>query len=192
MSDAFANGYHTWRPLVAFVPNTTNSGSATLNVAGLGAKTLKESDCSTNLSASALTGGTMYLFSYNGTYFCQGSSSGGGGGSGNTVYCVGSASATAATCAGVPSGATTYTGMSGAFTAGATSTGAPLTVNVNSLGAKNVYLNGAATSTTNFVISGQVYAMTYDGTEIQLSQPISSPDRSRLAPVHHRSLVLVR
>ncbi len=59
--------------LISFIPQTTNSGSSTVNVAGLGAKTLKQSDCSTNLSASALTGGSTYLFAYNGTVFCQGS-----------------------------------------------------------------------------------------------------------------------
>lgn len=66
--------------LITFVPQTTNSGSATLNVAALGAKTLKQSDCATNLSASALTGGSAYLFSYNGTVLCQSAGAGGGGG----------------------------------------------------------------------------------------------------------------
>lgn len=97
-----------------------------------------------------------------------------GSGSGNATYCSGSASATAATCTGTPA-PTTYTGLTGSFAAGATSTGAPLTVNINSLGAKSIYLNGTATSATNFVISGQVYSFTYDGTEIQLSQPSSFP-----------------
>ena len=94
---------------------------------------------------------------------------------GNTLYCSGSASATAATCAGVPSGAVTYTNMTGFFIAGANSTGAPLTVNMNSLGAKNVYLNGAATSATNAVVTGQIYPFYYDGTEIQLIAPGISP-----------------
>jgi hypothetical protein len=50
-----------------------------------------------------------------------------------------------------------------------------LTLNINSLGAKNVYLNGTATSATNFVTVGQVYTMGYDGTEIVLSQPVVFP-----------------
>jgi hypothetical protein len=93
-------------------------------------------------------------------------------GGGNVLYCSGSASATAATCAGVPSGATTYTNMTGFFIAGATSTGAPLTANVNSLGAKNVYLNGIATSASNIVMNGYTYPFYYDGTEIQLTAPL--------------------
>ncbi len=71
--------------LISFIPQTTNSGSSTVNVAALGVKTLKQSDCSTNLSASALTGGSTYLFAYNGTVFCQGSSSGSGGGTTVTI-----------------------------------------------------------------------------------------------------------
>src|SRR6185437_8499848 len=67
---------------VAFVPQTTNTASSTLNVAGLGAVTMKQSDCASNLAASALTGGTMYFFQYNGTVFCQVST---GGGSGATL-----------------------------------------------------------------------------------------------------------
>lgn len=63
--------------IVSFKPQATNSGSATLNVAGLGAKTLKAADCTTNLAASALTGGSTYLFSYDGTNFCQSSSASG-------------------------------------------------------------------------------------------------------------------
>lgn len=68
--------------IVTFVPQTTNTASSTLNVAALGVKTLKQSDCTTNLAASALLGGSAYLFSYNGTVFCQ--SAGASGGSGVT------------------------------------------------------------------------------------------------------------
>lgn len=66
--------------IIAFVPQVTNSGSATVNVSGLGAKTLKQLDCSSNLAASALTGGDMYIFAYNGTNFCQTSGGSGTGG----------------------------------------------------------------------------------------------------------------
>jgi hypothetical protein len=64
--------------LIALIPQTTNTASSTVNVAGLGVKTLKQSDCATNLSASAMTGGDVYLFAYNGTLFCQATSAGGG------------------------------------------------------------------------------------------------------------------
>jgi hypothetical protein len=64
--------------VVSFVPQTTNSGTSTLNVFSLGAKTLKQSDGSTNVAASALTGGSAYSFQYDGTNFRQVSSSGSG------------------------------------------------------------------------------------------------------------------
>ncbi len=59
---------------------------STLNVAGLGAVTLKQSDCASNLAASALTGGTMYFFQYNGTVFCQVSTGAGSGATLPTVF----------------------------------------------------------------------------------------------------------
>lgn len=63
--------------LLALTPQTTNSGTTpTVNVAGLGAKNLKGSD-GNNLAASALTGGTAYLFNYNGTSFIEVSAGGG-------------------------------------------------------------------------------------------------------------------
>lgn len=62
--------------IVAFKPQTTNGATPDLDVGGLGAKNLKQADCSTAVSASALTGGSMYTFVYDGTSLCQASSSG--------------------------------------------------------------------------------------------------------------------
>jgi len=63
--------------IVAFTPQTTNTGTSTLNVAGLGAVTLKQANGSTNVAASALAGGSTYLFQYNGTNFVQLGATGG-------------------------------------------------------------------------------------------------------------------
>ena len=65
--------------IVSFKPQTTNTGTSTLNVAGLGAKTLKASDGSTDISSGQLVGGTTYSFSYDGTNLVQTSSAGSGG-----------------------------------------------------------------------------------------------------------------
>lgn len=62
---------------VTFVPQTTNTGASTLNVASLGAKNLLASDGVTTMTAGALVGGKAYSFTYNGTAFVQTSSSGG-------------------------------------------------------------------------------------------------------------------
>jgi hypothetical protein len=57
--------------ILEFSPQTTNSGPATLNVAGLGAKALKWSDCTTNLSSNTLIAGKWYHLLYNGTNLCR-------------------------------------------------------------------------------------------------------------------------
>ena len=62
--DAYASGQR-----FAVKWNHTNSGSATLNVDGLGAKTIKKRDASTNCSASDLVSGTYAIVSYDGTNF---------------------------------------------------------------------------------------------------------------------------
>lgn len=62
---------------VTFVPQTTNTGASTLNVASLGAKNLLASDGVTTMTSGALVGGKAYSFTYNGTAFVQTSSSGG-------------------------------------------------------------------------------------------------------------------
>jgi hypothetical protein len=152
----------------------TYPNPSVISGAHLGAATVPHSA----IAATAVTPGsytnTNITVAADGSIIAAANGSSGGAG-GNVIYCVGSASATAATCAGIPSGATTYTNMTGVFLAGATSTGAPLTGNINSLGAKNVFLNGAATSATNFVISGQLYSFAYDGTQIQLVQASQFP-----------------
>lgn len=57
--------------LVVFTPRAANTAAATLNVSGLGARALKQADCATNVAPGALAEGASYLFSYNGTDFCQ-------------------------------------------------------------------------------------------------------------------------
>lgn len=57
--------------IVVFTPQTTNTGAATLSVAGLGAKNLKQSDGTVDLGAGALLGGNTYIFVYDGTVLRQ-------------------------------------------------------------------------------------------------------------------------
>lgn len=55
--------------MVVFKPQTTNTGASTLNVAGLGAKSLKEQDGSTNVTSGELVGGKAYIFQYDSVNF---------------------------------------------------------------------------------------------------------------------------
>lgn len=108
--------------IVIFVPQTTNTGTSTLNIATLGAKTLKASDGTTNISSGQLIGGTAYSFAYDGTNLRQVSSSGGaGGGTGNaaelvTTTCVGCSSATF-TCGSATAATVTSFKLSAALSA---------------------------------------------------------------------------
>ena len=101
--------------LITFVPQTTNSGTATVNVASLGGKTLKLPDCSTNVPASGLTGGTAYIFSYNGTNFCQSFGAAGAAGTNGAGY-----AATSTTSLAIGLGSTAFTTQAGlAYSVGA-------------------------------------------------------------------------
>lgn len=53
------------------------------------------------------------------------------------------------------------------FKAAATNTGAT-TINVNSLGTKNIYKNGTSALTGGEIVTGGIYTVTYDGTQFQL------------------------
>ena len=69
---------------------------------------------------------------------------------------------------GTPAAVDSYVlGQTFRFLATATNTTAT-TVNINSLGAKNLYQNGAALSGGE-IVSGRIYCMTYDGTQFQLN-----------------------
>lgn len=86
---------------------------------------------------------------------------------GPTVTSGGTANAQTLTYSVAP--AAYYQGQIFAFIAGATNTGA-CTLNVNSLGAKNVYLGNAAL-TGGEILSGKVYVVAYDGTQFQMVSP---------------------
>ena len=62
--------------IVTLIPHTNNGSSPTLNVNSLGAKNLLQSDCSTAVTVASLTTSSAYLFSYNGTAFCQSAGAG--------------------------------------------------------------------------------------------------------------------
>lgn len=86
---------------------------------------------------------------------------------GPTVTSGGTANAQTLTYSVAP--AAYYQGQIFAFIAGATNTGT-CTLNVNSLGAKNVYLGNAAL-TGGEILSGKVYVVAYDGTQFQMISP---------------------
>lgn len=81
------------------------------------------------------------------------------------VYCVGTGTNTI-TCPGVPTPGSYTVGMTVGLQAGGNNTGAT-TVNINSLGAKNI-LSGGIALTAGALTTGSVYTIYYDGTEFNL------------------------
>lgn len=155
--------------LITFIPQTTNSGSATVNVSSLGAKTLKQSDCSTNLSASALTGGSAYLFSYNGTSFCQSAGAGGASGVtsvGTTGPITGGTITTTGTiaCATCTTNASALTSNQLVFGAGSQATAiGDLTGDITTAGAKATTLATVNTNIGSFGDATHVGSFTVNG-----------------------------
>ncbi len=70
--------------IVSFVPQTNSGATPTLNIQSLGAVALRQSDCST--AVTGLNAHQLYLFSYNGSVLCQGSSAGSSSGVGVPPY----------------------------------------------------------------------------------------------------------
>ena len=66
-----------------------------------------------------------------------------------------------------------YTGQPFRLKFGATNTGVS-TLNVNSLGAKAIRKNGTDPLVAGDIISGQIYQVTYDGTNFQILSPVTN------------------
>lgn len=149
------------------VTNTGSVGSLTLNVNSTGAVSIKK-QVNTSLSnlshANELHKDTTSMFVYNGTYwvFMNGDY--------NSTYTVTDvwSNTAAATAAKVSSNSNYYVLREDAwfeFTLryGNTASGA-LTLNVNSTGAKPIYINGTASSASNHTLPAGKYLVYYDGT----------------------------
>lgn len=97
----------------------------------------------------------------------------------NQTFTYASATGTNAIAVTLSPAPTAYTaGMAVSFKAAATTTGAA-TLNLNSLGAKNIYKKDTSTGTviateTGDIVSGGVYTVIYDGTQFQLTGGVSS------------------
>jgi len=91
-----------------------------------------------------------------------------GGGGGDSTICIATASATAPTCPGVPV-PTSLTGLTGTLVIQTTTSGAPTTLNIAGLGAKNIYINGIVSGVSNVLVAGS-YQFYYDGTQIQVQR----------------------
>jgi len=180
---AYANGQ-----VINFKANTANTGSASLNVNGLGAKTIYKNNDQT-LDDNDIEAAQIVTVVYNSSL------NGGSGGfamqsqianvfasksdvqKGTLVYAAdaGSNDTYAVTLSPAPTAYTT--GMVVHFYANTVNTGAA-TLNVNSLGAKTIKKNVSSDLSDGDIRAGQIIAVIYDGTNFQILSGL--PSQSRL------------
>lgn len=147
--------------------STTNTGavaSLKLSVNGTTAKNIKyfNNGAYANLpSAGYIKESTMLQFMYDGTYWVAVNVN-----VNSTYYYEGIYSSTAASTAAKVGTATSYTLQPGHFSfllVNSNTSVSKLTLNVKSMGAKDVWLNGAVTSPTNYTWPAGYYIGYYDG-----------------------------
>lgn len=167
---AYASGQ-----IFRFKLTNANTGAVTVDISGLGAKAVKLRGAA--LAGGELAAGSIHTIGYNGTDFDLLSVSHvdltAADYQDNTVtYATAGGTADVLTLTLSPAPAAYAAGQVFAFKAASTNTGAA-TINVNSLGAKNIYRDGAALSAGD-ITSGRVYLAAYNGTEFDLITPGSA------------------
>ena len=152
--------------------NSNTASSVTLNVNSSGAKSIYYNNAAYTGSSNSICGyASRYTFyMYDGTYWVW-ISDGRHDGNDNTyttAYCSTAAgtAAKAATMTGYTLTANRYTVIT--FT-NANSSASALTLNINSKGAKPLYINGAASSATNYTLAAGSYIVYYDGTNYYIN-----------------------
>lgn len=139
-----------------------NTGAATLNVNGLGAKALKKA-ASVALDANDIVAGEIYSLVYDGTNIqidIEEAAIPYGAAAGTDTYTVTTVPATLAYQTGRPFFAK-YAN---------TNTGAA-TLNVNGLGAKDLKKSASTALAASDIVVGRIYRHVYDGTNIQVDIP---------------------
>lgn len=173
--------------LIVYFQNQNTAASAlTLNVNGTGAKTIKI-DRTTTSSSSYNLKAQYYNCYYDGTYWCLTSHE-----VNDAVWAVSSDFATQAdytrgtayctTAAGTAAKVVNMRGYvlatGGAFPITFTNTNSAaskLTLNINSKGAKDLWINGAVTSSTNHTLPAGTYMCYYNGTKYMIDTEHAVP-----------------
>lgn len=150
--------------------DTANTGAATVNVNGLGAKSILNRAVGA-LSNNDITANAPITICYDGTqYIIQGDGGGTGGSSTLTVCAAASGSTTVYTCAGSPTLGSYAAGTVAVFIPDLTNTGTS-SINIDTLGAKIMYkvtMSGYTALVANDLVAGFPYFIVYDGTVFNL------------------------
>src|SRR5574340_683692 len=149
---------------VRFKATNANTGSSTINVNGLGVKTIKKRGGSADLAAGDILAGQMCSLEYDGTNFQLIAVA-------PPEYAADTGAADAYAVALAPAPAAYSTGMRVRFKSSNANTGTS-TLNVNSLGVKTIKKRGQIGDLVDLVrgdiLSGQMCIVEYDGTYFQL------------------------
>ena len=151
--------------LVKFTYANTAS-SPTLNVNSTGAKNIYYRGAALASSLYYWSAGDLVEFYYDGTQWNLLNVSNSDNNTYPSAYC-----ATAAGTAAKTASCTNYTATSNTYlhvlVVYANSSAGAITLNVNGKGAKPIYINGAASSSTNYALPAGSYIVYYDGTNYQ-------------------------
>lgn len=151
--------------------NTNTASSVTLNVGGSNAKSIYYNNAVYTGSWNAITGvaNRHNFYVYDGTYWVWMNMSclDGNDNTYTTAYCTTAANTAAktATMTGYVLTANRYTVIT--FT-NANSYAGALTLNINGKGAKPLYINGTASSSSNYTLAAGSYIVYYDGTNYHI------------------------
>lgn len=169
---------YTTGDVYVFKANTVNTGAATLNVNGLGAKSLK-----TNSNLDPVDGyikaAADVAVLYDGTNMQILSVSGKPAvtQTGEELYAASSAGSDTYAITLTPAPVAYVTGMVVRFKADVANTGAA-TLNVNALGAKTIKKNVSSDLADNDIAANQIIAVIYDGTNFQIISPTADTAKS--------------
>ena len=157
--------YYTGLKIAYKIPNVTGGNSSTtLNINGLGAKTVYRD---TSNTTTHLPAGSVVFLAYDGSAFRWADYDANSTYSGMITAYLNNAGDAAKTATSTNFKLTS--GVTILLTNNAANTkAAALTLNVNSTGAKTLYINGAASSSTNYTIPVGTYFCHYDGSYWQL------------------------
>ena len=145
---------------IIYVPKVAGASTTTLNLNGLGAKTCYYTGTAKLTTHYAV--GTPILFTYSGgawkraDFYTDSNTY-------TSAWC-GTAAATAAktaTCTNYTLKANSYVHILIRY---ANTVAGAITLNINSTGAKPIYINGAASSASNYTLPAGTYIVYYDGT----------------------------
>ena len=162
------SAYTTGRTL-RFKSSGANTGATTVNVSGLGAKSIRKGG-TTVLAAGDIASGSIVEITYDGTYFQLTNTAGSSASTTGSLWC-GTATGSANAITLTPtSPITSYdTGTSYRFFAASANTSSTVTVAISGLAAKNVRTKTSTGIVAGTIQAGSLIDLTYDGTYMMIA-----------------------